>query len=61
MSKEYPIKEGKEVIGMKKILMLSLAIGMVLAIGSKAFAMLEKPPIIDKNLSLKYQITKPLF
>lgn len=45
---------------MKKMLILSLTIGMILAIGSKAFAMLEKPSIISQGLSSEYQNTKAL-
>lgn len=48
---------------MKRILMLSLVVGMILTITSQAFAMMEFPEIIADRLSPKYRYfeqTQPL-
>lgn len=45
---------------MKKVLMLSLAIGMMIAVVGHAFAMVQEPPIIEKRLTPVYKDLKPL-
>jgi len=43
---------------MKKMVIAGLAMMVMLALSSKAFALIEKQPIIEKNLSSEYQNTK---
>jgi len=46
---------------MRKMVIVSLAIAVMLALSSKAFALVEKQPIINKNLSIGYQNSKVIF
>jgi len=50
----------KEVIKMKKMLMLSLVVGLVIAVVSNAFAMVQEPPILEKKLTPVYSQIKPV-
>lgn len=44
---------------MKRMLMLSLAIGMLITVVGHAFAMVQEPPIIEKKLAPAYTDIKP--
>jgi len=46
---------------MRKMAIAGLAVMVMLALASKAFALVEKQPIIDKNLSIGYQNSKLIF
>jgi len=45
---------------MKRMLIVSMVVGLILALTGHAFAMLEQSTIIENNLSPKYQEIKPL-
>ena len=45
---------------MKRMLMLSLAIGMIITVMGHAFAMVQEPPIIEKRLTPVYKDLRPL-
>lgn len=45
---------------MKKMLMLSLVIGVMIAVAENAFAAVEDPTIIEKKLTPVYENLKPL-
>lgn len=45
---------------MKRMLMLSLVIGMLITVVGYAFAMVQEPPIIEKKLTPAYKDLKPL-
>lgn len=46
---------------MKRMLMLSLAVGLLITVVSQAFAMVQEVPIIEKRLTPVYKDIRPLF
>ena len=60
-NRKQEIKNLKEkgVKDMKRMLMLSLVLGLVITVVSHAFAMVQEPPIIEKKLAPAYTDIKP--